>query len=266
MQIVRCGRCGMMYQNPRIAESDMADAYESIAGYHHFAEQDSAKREMFRARIARFRRERSLPAAGSFLDIGASRGVMLDAIREALPDWSVSAVELSPSARRHIVRRGFSAVRSIGELPDDAMFDWINIDNVLEHIPDPLDTLIHLKARLKPGGFLYIEVPNESFLQVRYRLNDFVRGHPKLPTCEGHVNLFTRSTLERLCRAAGFACERVWLESISMPHRLKGAAGGDPSPRTERVFRLLRGTRLDIALRLAYFLCIRLELPCTSKP
>jgi 2-polyprenyl-3-methyl-5-hydroxy-6-metoxy-1,4-benzoquinol methylase len=260
MQIVRCQRCRMMYQNPRIAETEMADAYQTIGGYSRFADQETAKRALFRARIGQLMRERRLPAHGSFLDFGASRGVMLEAIAELLPDWERAAVELSPSARAHLAERGHRAAGAIEELPPGLTFDWVNIDNVLEHLPNPLETLVQLKSRLSPGGFIYVEVPNESFLPVRYRVNDWVRGFSKPPTAEGHINLFTPRTLRKLFTAAGFHCERFWLESVATPHRLKGALGADETPQIARVFRLLRTTRLDVTLRAAYFLCARIQM------
>jgi SAM-dependent methyltransferase len=259
MQIVRCASCRMMYQNPRVAESDMPDAYEVIEGYRHFAEQDSAKQALFLTRIARFQRERNFAPEGSFLDLGASRGIMLDAVRTALPAWRLSAVELSPSACARLEERGYRAARSLAELDPAEKFDWINIDNVLEHLPDPRGTLAELKPRLKPGGFIYLEVPNESFLPVRYRVNDLVRGSRKLPTAEGHVNLFTPRSLRALFHSAGFRCESFWLESVAVPHRLKGALGADETPQIRRVFQILRATRLDVALRLAYFACARIQ-------
>ncbi|HEY1341414.1 MAG TPA: class I SAM-dependent methyltransferase [Bryobacteraceae bacterium] len=260
MQIVRCGRCRMMYQNPRVDETAMGDAYEVLAGYRRFSAQDAAKQALFTARIERLRRDRALPERGSFLDVGAARGIMLGCVSSALPDWRLSAVELSPSARARLTRVGYKCAASIADLDPRVKFDWINIDNVLEHLPDPLGVLLDLKLRLKPGGFIYVEVPNESFLQFRYRVNDAIRGYSKLPTAEGHVNLFTPGTLRRLFHAAGFRCEDFHLESVAVPHRLKGALGGDETLLIRRVFRFLRLTRLDLATRLAYFICARIEL------
>jgi SAM-dependent methyltransferase len=253
----------MMYQNPRISEADLDDAYQHLDAYLHYPEQDAAKRELFLSRIHRFQRECKLPAAGDFLDVGASRGVMLDCVRERLPGWRISAIELSASARDRIRERGHQAVGSLTELDGNAKFDWINIDNVLEHIPEPVDILRKLKALLKPGGFLYIEVPNESFFSYRYRVNDFVRGFSKLPTFEGHVNLFTPRTLRRTFGTAGLRGE-VWLESISVPHRLKGAVGADETPRVRTILQLLRATQLDVALRIAYFICARVQAAAPS--
>jgi SAM-dependent methyltransferase len=265
MQIVRCTSCRMMYQNPRIAETDLADAYEVLDGYMRFPEQDASKREVFLARIQRFQLERQLPSDGAFLDVGASRGVMLDCVREKLPRWRISAIELSASARQRIRERGFEAVASLDELHRDEKFDWINIDNVLEHIPEPVDILESLKSRLKPGGFIYIDVPNESLFQFRYRVNDLVRGFSKLPTAEGHINLFTPRTLSRAFDAAGLKPEKFWLESVSLPHRLKGSLGGNETPRVRQVLRLLRATQLDVVLRIAYFICARVEALPTSN-
>jgi SAM-dependent methyltransferase len=248
-----------MYQNPRVVETDMADAYETIEGYRHFAEQDAAKRALFGERIARLKLERRLPARGSFLDLGAARGIMLDCVAEALSDWRRFAVELSPSARARLNQRGCRCAASIGEIDRAERFDWINIDNVLEHLPDPLGALVELRSRLRPDGFIYVEVPNESFLQLRYRVNDSVRGFRKLPTAEGHVNLFTPRSLRRLFHEAGFRCDDFHLESVAVPHRLKGALGADETPQIRRVFQFLRATRLDVVLRMAYFLCARIQ-------
>lgn len=259
MRVVRCTRCGMMYQSPRIAETEMPDAYGSFEEYGKYDSLETDKRKLFVARIRRFQRECALPAAGAFLDIGASHGVMLETVRHLLPKWRAAAVEISPSARASLAARKFSAVAAIEALEPGATFDWINLDNVLEHMPDPLDALKSLKQRLTPLGFVYIDVPNESFFSIRYRVNDLVRGFPKPPTFPGHINLFTPRSLKRIVSLAGYAVDRFWLESVSTPNRLKGSFGSEETPRVRLVLKALRATRMDIALRAAYFLCARLR-------
>jgi hypothetical protein len=94
---------------------------------------------------------------------------------------------------------------------------------------------------------------------LRYRINDLARGFRKPPTFPGHINLFTARTLRKLFAAAGYRCERFWLESVATPYRLKGALGADETPQIARALRFLRATRLDVALRAAYFLCARIQ-------
>ena len=112
MRIVRCRPCGMMYQNPQIAEAGMEDAYQSFEEYGRYASLEEGKRKLFESRIRRFERQWKLPEEGAFLDVGASRGVMLDAVRALLPKWRVAGVEISPSARAALlVPRLFRAPR-----------------------------------------------------------------------------------------------------------------------------------------------------------
>ena len=40
-------------------------------------------------------------------------------------------------------------------------FDVIHMSEVLEHVPDPIDTLRITYTLLKPGGLLCLSVPND---------------------------------------------------------------------------------------------------------
>lgn len=250
----------MMYQSPRVAEIEMPDAYELLEEYRHYGSMEGAKRKLFENKVRRFERQWNLPQTGAFLDVGASHGIMLDTVRSLMPGWRLAGVEISGSARASLAARGYPTAESLEALDAREKFDWINLDNVLEHMPDPVGTLSRLRRHLTPGGFIYIDVPNESFFTARYRINDVVRGFRKAPTFSGHVNLFTPRTLKRAIRQAGYRAERFWLESVSAPGRLEGGLGAVETPRIARVLRFLRVTRLDIALRVAYFLCARITL------
>lgn len=254
MRIVQCSHCHFVYQNPRIAEIEMDDAYQTLAAYQAIAAQDEAKLRMFRSRIQTLRRKQNLAEKGNFLDIGTARGLMLDAMKSELPNWTHYGVEPSETAREHLTGHGKNAVRALDELPANMQFDWINLDNVVEHVPEPVALLSKLRERLSPGGFAYIEVPNESLFSVRYRINDLVRGFPKPPTFPGHISLFTRTTLRKTLELAGFQQIQLELVSISEPYRLVGATGGHTSPRVNAILKLLRTTRLDVLLNVAYFL------------
>ncbi|MCX5744575.1 MAG: methyltransferase domain-containing protein [Proteobacteria bacterium] len=55
----------------------------------------------------------------------------------------------------------WSALAPLGQ------FDVITCDNVIEHVPVPPVLIIHLRRLLKPGGLLYLTVPNAfSFGQI----------------------------------------------------------------------------------------------------
>lgn len=64
------------------------------------------------------------------------------------------------------IREGTSA-----DIEDVAQFDLAIMDNVLEHVEDQPDALYRISRSLKPGGVLFILVPNRMWpIEVHYRL------------------------------------------------------------------------------------------------
>jgi SAM-dependent methyltransferase len=77
----------------------------------------------------------------------------------------------------------------------EGSFDLIRLSHVLEHMRDPVASLRVLRGWLKPGGVLYVEVPDievEAQTRIRGRLFHF-----------GHINNFNPVTLRALAGLAG---------------------------------------------------------------
>ncbi len=86
-------------------------------------------------------------------------------------------------------------------------FDFINTEQVFEHIPNPLDTLIYLKDALKADGVLKICVPTANDITRRIKLMDWnaAKGtknslNPIAPL--EHINYFRRSSLIKMADLA----------------------------------------------------------------
>lgn len=93
--------------------------------------------------------------SGRLLDVGCGIGDMLAFYSNSVGvDINVRTVEFCR-------RRGFEAyLMEPDRLPfDDQSFDSILMDNVLEHIADPVPILTELRRLLPPGGRLLIGVP-----------------------------------------------------------------------------------------------------------
>ena len=71
-------------------------------------------------------------------------------------------------------------------------FDMISLVHVLEHISHPLELLATVSGKLKPGGFVFIEVPDAERNPFDLLIVD-------------HVSHFTRTTLTDLFEAAGYS-------------------------------------------------------------
>jgi SAM-dependent methyltransferase len=102
----------------------------------------------------------------SVLDLGCGEGGA--AIAFAQCGAEVTAVDISPrSAMRSLVRSReesgpIRAVCASGiELPfTDGCFDLVICQDVVEHVPSPLDLAAEIARVLRPGGALYLTAPN----------------------------------------------------------------------------------------------------------
>lgn len=86
-------------------------------------------------------------------------------------------------------------------------FDFINTEQVFEHIPAPLDTLVSLKQALKPEGLLKISVPDGNDIKRRLSVMDWQapKGskrslNPVAPL--EHINCFCRDSIRRMAALA----------------------------------------------------------------
>jgi SAM-dependent methyltransferase len=103
------------------------------------------------------------------------------------------------------------------EIPE-YRFDFINTEQVFEHLVDPYETLAHLKRALAPDGLLKVSVPNGTDIHRRLRKMDweapkFTRNSLNAVAPLEHLNCFAAPSLRALGRRAG-------LEPVYLPLRI----------------------------------------------
>ena len=87
-------------------------------------------------------------------------------------------------------------------------FDFIILEQTLEHLSDPIGLLKVLRKRLNPDGLLYIGVP--GFRNIRQQYDGDLLRYIQFP----HLVHFTLSSLSSILNSAGF--NLIWgTESIS---------------------------------------------------
>jgi SAM-dependent methyltransferase len=99
---------------------------------------------------------------------------------------------------------------------DERLFDSVLLMDVLEHLPDPAPVLAEARRLLRPGGRLFVSVPNVANLTVRLALlfGRFEYGDRGIMD-RTHLRFFTRKSALRMLRNAGF--EVVRHEMTVMP-------------------------------------------------
>ena len=107
------------------------------------------------ARLAR-RTDNRMPC---FLDYGSGYGIWGNAAEKA--GFEVSCYE-PVSARQRVYERTGPEIRAIGSLDEleKEAYDAINLEQVLEHVPDPVETLRQIRRFGAPNCIVRISVPN----------------------------------------------------------------------------------------------------------
>src|SRR4051794_27105243 len=113
--------------------------------------------------VREFRRQ--LPVTGRVLDVGCGRGQLGAAIRELGWDvWGVeNSAEACATARERLgglVEADLHDMNAVGTALSGQTFDALVFSDVLEHVYDPRTVLEQYLKFVKPGGQVFVSVPN----------------------------------------------------------------------------------------------------------
>lgn len=176
---VWCSDCSLVYREEISSTKEKAlyssDAYYQEQSGHRLQVREATFRQSLND-IERIKRP------GRLLDVGCGDGAFLHLARAR--GWQTHGVEISPAACQQATALGLEIVQ--GELMEagfrDSFFDVVTLHNVLDHLPDPLVELREIRRILKPGGLLFIRVPNGAFhvglLRISRRFERYLVFHP----------------------------------------------------------------------------------------
>jgi len=142
---------------------------------------------------------------GRVLDIGCGSGGYLAFL--ASLGWTCYGVEPAPNSRTYaqevlglnvhpgpVAACGFEA----------GSFDLVTMWHVIEHLPNPLETLREIHRILKPNGVLRLRTPNAESLEARvFRGNWYGLDPPR------HLYLFSPRIIRTLLESGGFSVPRM---------------------------------------------------------
>ena len=135
---------------------------------------------------------------GGFLSFVASNGFMpygFDA-SEAQAEY---AQKNHPNVRHAKTFDNYS--KKLGEL--NPKFDVITLWDVLEHIRAPSEFLLEASKIIKPGGYIFVSVPNGGAIYWKRKIYSILGKRPDLIPWE-HVYYFSNRSLKLCLEKAGF--------------------------------------------------------------
>lgn len=104
---------------------------------------------------------------------------------------------------------------------DTTRFDFIFLNDVFEHLDDPVTTLQLLAGKLKPGGKIFIDTPRQFWI---YPLTRVLSRHLHLKLLKGtvspaHLQIWSSKSFDIAVRRAGLRIEKMttWAE-FTLPY------------------------------------------------
>jgi len=141
---------------------------------------------------------------GDLLDVGCGMGDFCGVAREA--GFNVFGTEFSDVYADQTRKTVDITEIYIGRLQEidfsGRKFDVISLWHVLEHLPDPLETLVCLRKLVRTGGIVVIEVPNVDQKRKRPMYLSDLEDYP-IDRLE-HLFYYSGKALQNACTKAGF--------------------------------------------------------------
>jgi SAM-dependent methyltransferase len=111
------------------------------------------------------------------LEIGCGHGFMLARLESEFTTYGIDISEYAISQAARFAPQSICTVADIGEsLPEHleaGSFDVVVAKYVFEHLPRPFDGIRHAASTLRPGGILFISVPNTESIGARWKSEDW---------------------------------------------------------------------------------------------
>lgn len=155
--LFQCRACGLGFRFPVISDEHLQQLYAGLpSGRWQYRIDNTAWTLAQKWLYRRYSPHQPV----RILDIGAFDGTFLKTLPAA---WDRQAIEPAVEARRELVRAGIPWIADfLNEPPRNhsSAFDVVTMFDVFEHLPDPVQSLMHAVQYLKPGGHLLISTGN----------------------------------------------------------------------------------------------------------
>lgn len=195
-KIVKCRKCGLVYVNPRIKLDVLKKMYNKnvISPFPYYLKHRKEDEQTFRDRLSLIEKYRK---KGKLLDIGCSIGTFMKVAKKS--GWDVYGIDINKKSIKYCKKLGFNAEVKEIEKVKVKNFDVVIMNDLLEHVADPLRTLKIANKLLKKDGLLFIATPNiDSFLS---KISGKRWLHMKP---DEHIYYFTPKTIQAMLKKAGF--------------------------------------------------------------
>lgn len=203
-RLAKCKKCSFIWdpfppEKPELVYNETYFINDNPkGGYANYFEGMNINKKTFYERIKRINKK--ISNKGKMLDVGSALGDSLIEARNL--GWKhLYGIELSDFAatkareRGLIVKTGFLRA---AKFPSN-FFDVVTLQDVIEHVKEPVKEISEIKRILKPGGLVFIVTPDVQGFWIKILGKNWYHYKPG-----EHIMYFSQDTLRKLLNDAGF--------------------------------------------------------------
>lgn len=205
--LFKCSACSHEFLPTAFSERELSELYSDYYPRRKFDPAGYRPHKLLPLRKAWWRGAkcnafRWVPEKVSVLDVGCGYAQAMGYHRNR--GCRVAGVELDENARTIAERQGFDirigAFRA--EMFDGETFDYVTLEQVIEHQQSPHDMMKDVGRVLKPGGRVIVTTPSAASLWRRLFRRKWIHWHAPY-----HVQFFNRRSMGLLARSANMEIE-----------------------------------------------------------
>jgi SAM-dependent methyltransferase len=173
--IQRCQECGLGWTTPVLSEQEIKAYYpptyhgDTVRTIEAFLSGELQRSRSWKGEEEKVDLVQRFVDKGRILDVGCADGKFLWALDPE--KWDRTGVDFAEPTVRLVKEKIRDLSLIEGDLFSDKLpensFDVITFWHVLEHLPQPRAVLERTHKLLRPGGWLFISLPNFNSLQAR---------------------------------------------------------------------------------------------------
>lgn len=229
--IVRCQDCAFVYSRHLLDAQYLHMIYEKVLSpshdrnYAHSFTYLKAMTAIYHLLLFTLDEAAYKDRVVKVLDYGAGWGQFLEVAKN--PRNEVYGFETSPERNNYMKSKGITVLESRQEILDNAPYDIICCNQVIEHLPDPLDAVKFIGEILHADGSAWISAPfySDEVLTTRiaeynnFSSNSRWEEYPFTLNPFEHLNYFSPESFKKFIEKAGCNIHLVsnYMSILSVP-------------------------------------------------
>jgi len=201
----KCGDCGVLLYYPYPVK-ELVEYPDPDSAYNWYSRASNSNYNIFRNAVNFTVSDADKNKIISILDFGGGGGQFALSCKFFMPKCTVYIVDVSDVALLEEWRSMNRQIKFSDFEEDQTKFDYIFLNDVFEHLPDPLGTLKTLNKKLAAGGRVFINTPRQFWIYPLSKLfsktiyKKVLRG----TVSEAHLQIWSFQSLSKIIRDSGF--------------------------------------------------------------